>query len=244
LAGNRLPGSCSEAVRLGRRGGPERDHERGLRRAAPASAERNDDDGGDDDRRRDGHDRSQAAWVPSPHRQADDRRRVRSLLRCRLVHEHRAGLGLVRGWKAKLRPRLDHGLGLSRRMGLANWEDLGGGSVPGVRKAIGLGPLLIERCHHGGDRPGFQVGWRLDVRGKELDDPADLAVLIDDALAIAAAGQMPVKLGPPGRGQVAEDEVEGLRVGQLDIPLRKHPGPLAGWRARLAVCCTPSPCGT
>jgi hypothetical protein len=243
LAGNRLPGSCSEAVRLGCRGGPERDHERGLRRAAPASAERN-DDGGDDDRRGGGHDRGQAAWVPPPPRQADDRRRVRRLVRCRLVHEHRAGLGLLRGWKAKLRPRLDHRLGLSRAMGLSNREDLGGGLVPGVRAGIGLGPLLAERCDHGGDRPVFQVGWRLVVRGKELDDPADLAVLLDDALAIAAVGQVALELGPPGRGQVAEDEVEGLRVGQLDLPLRKHRRRLAGWRARLAVCSPPWPCGT
>jgi hypothetical protein len=217
LAGKRLPGGCSEAVRLGCRRGPERDHERGLSRAAPASAERN-DDGGGDDRRGDGHHRGQAAWVASPRRQAGHRRRVRRLVRCRLVHELRAGLGLLRGWKAKLRPRPDHGLG--------------------------LGPLLPERRDHGGNRPGFQVGWRLDVRGKELDDPADLAVLVDDALAITAVGQVAIELGPPGRRQVAEDEVEGLRVGQLDIPLREHRRRLAGWRARLAGCSPPWPCGT
>ena len=58
--------------------------------------------------------------------------------------------------------------------------------------------------------------------GRLLDDLADLAVLVDDGLAVAAAGEMAVELGSLGRGQVAEGEVEGLGMGLLDVPLRKH----------------------
>jgi hypothetical protein len=155
------------------------------------------------------------------------------------------GLGWIRvssragGWSC--------GLGWTRvpgrRPDLGNRVDRGGSLIFGVRAAIGLGPLAGERRDHCGDGPVFKVGWRLDVRGKVLDDLADLAVFLDDALAVAAAGEMAVELGTLGRGQVAECEVEGVGAGELDVLLRKHRRRLAGWPARLAACRLPWPSG-
>jgi hypothetical protein len=103
--------------------------------------------------------------------------------------------------------------------------------------------LLGHGGDHRGDRSFFKVGLRLDVRRKVLDDLADVAVFVDDALAVAATGEMAVEAGTPGRGQVAECEVEGLGMGGLDIPLRKHRRHLAGWPARPAACLLPWPSG-
>ena len=140
--------------------------------------------------------------------------------------------------------RLDPGLGFSRTTALGNRVDPGGGPVLGIGRAIDLGLLLGQGGDHGGDRPVFEVGWRLDVGRQELDDPADLAVLPDDALAVTATAEMAVELGTLGCGQVAPDEIEGVRVGGLDIPIRKHRCRLADWRARLAAYLPPWPCGT
>ena len=140
--------------------------------------------------------------------------------------------------------RLDPGLGFSRMRALGNRGDPGGGPVFGTGRAIGLGLLLGQGGDHGGDRPVFEVGWRLDVGRQERDDLADLAVLLDDALAVTATAEMAVELGMLGRGQVAPDEIEGVRVGGLDIPLRQHRNRLADWRARLAACLPPWPSGT
>ena len=140
--------------------------------------------------------------------------------------------------------RPDQGLGFSRMMASGNRVDPGGGPVLGTGRAIDLGLLLGQGGDHGGDRPVFEAGWRLDVGRQERDDPADLAVLLDDALAVTATAEMAVELGPLGRGQVAPDEIEGVRVGGLDISLRQHRYRLADWRARLAACLPPWPCGT
>jgi hypothetical protein len=48
---------------------------------------------------------------------------------------------------------------------------------------------------------------------------AGTAVFIDDALAGAAAHEMTVEFGPLAGRQIAEYEVEGAGMGQLDIPL-------------------------
>ena len=66
---------------------------------------------------------------------------------------------------------------------------------------------------------------------------------LDDGLAVAAPGEMTVEVGPLGRGQVAEYEVEGVRMRRLDIPFREHRRYLAGWPARLATCRRPWPSG-
>lgn len=82
-----------------------------------------------------------------------------------------------------------------------------------------------DHCRNGSF---FKVGWRLDVRGKVLDDPADLAVLVNDGLAGAATGETAAEVGTLGGRQIAPYEVEGVRMGQLDIALRKHRRYLAG----------------
>jgi hypothetical protein len=102
------------------------------------------------------------------------------------LSDHPAGLRLGR-W-LELRSRLDQGLVSGRRLGRGNRVDRGGSLIFGVRAALGLGPLAGERCDHCGDGSVFKVGWRLDVRGKVPDDLADVAVLVDDTLAVAAAG--------------------------------------------------------
>jgi hypothetical protein len=147
------------------------------------------------------------------------------------------------GGGMELRSGLDQGLVSGRRLDRGNRVDRGGSLIFGVRAAIGLGPLAGEHCDHCGDGSVFKVGWRLDVRGKVPDDLADVAVLVDDALAVAAAGEMAVEAGPPGGGEVAPCEVEGLRVGELDVPFRKHRRRLPRWPARLAACRLPWPSG-
>ena len=62
-------------------------------------------------------------------------------------------------------------------------------------------------------------------------------------LAVAATAEMSVELGTLGRGQVAECEVEGVRMGQFDFVLSKHRRHLAGWPARLSTCLLPWPSG-
>jgi hypothetical protein len=47
---------------------------------------------------------------------------------------------------------------------------------------------------------------------KVLNYPADIAVLVDDTLAVAAAAEMAIEVGALVPGQVAEYEVEGLRM--------------------------------
>jgi hypothetical protein len=135
------------------------------------------------------------------------------------------------------------GLGLRRRLGLGDRVNPGGGLVGGVSSAIGRGRLLGQGGDHRGDRSVLEVGRRLGMRGQELDDLADLAVLVDNGLAVGTTAEMPVELGPLGGGQIAPDEVEGLRVGQLDVPLRKHRRHPAGWPARPATCLLPWPSG-
>ena len=100
-------------------------------------------------------------------------------------------------WRLELGNRLDPGLRFLEGLAPGNRVGPGGGLVLGVRAAPG-GPLLSERGDHGGDGPVFEVGWRLDVRRKLLDDLADLAVLVHDGLAVAAAGEMAVEFGAPG----------------------------------------------
>jgi DNA-binding LacI/PurR family transcriptional regulator len=68
-------------------------------------------------------------------------------------------------------------------MNLWNRVDPRGGLVLSARAANWLVSLLSQSGDHGGDRPVFKVGWRLDTRRKVLDDPADLAVLVDHVLA-------------------------------------------------------------
>jgi hypothetical protein len=95
-----------------------------------------------------------------------------------------------------------------------------GVSVFGIGAATGLGPLTREHRDHGGHGPVFEAGWRLDVRGQALDNPADLAVLLHDALAVTAISEMAVEPGTPSREHVAEYEIESLGMGQFDISLR------------------------
>ena len=57
--------------------------------------------------------------------------------------------------------------------------------VGGVRAAIGRGRLLGQSGDHRGDDSVLEVGRRLDMGGQELDDLADLAVLVDNGLAVA-----------------------------------------------------------
>src|SRR5262249_34831114 len=158
--------------------------------------------------------------VAAPRRQASDHRPDLRIGGCRLAGGGWGGLGGVFCRRLEPRPRLDLCLGLSRT-GLGDRVGPGGGAGFGIGAATGLGPRLGERCDHCGHGPLFEAGWRLDVRGKALDYPADLAVLLDDALAVTATGEMAVELGPPGRDKVAEYEVEGLGMGQLDISLRQ-----------------------
>ena len=80
-------------------------------------------------------------------------------------------------------------------LALGPWVEPGDNLVFGVRAAIGGGPLLGERGDHGGDGSVFEAGWWLDVRGKVLDDPADVAVLVEDLLAVRAAAEMAGELG-------------------------------------------------
>ena len=68
-----------------------------------------------------------------------------------------AGPGLVLGRWLELGDRRGLGLGLSWRPAIGNLVDPGGGSVFGVRGAIGAGPLLDHGSDHGGDRPVFKV---------------------------------------------------------------------------------------
>ena len=131
--------------------------------------------------------------------------------------------------RPELRNWLDLGLGLGGRRG--DRIEPGGGSGLRHRPAERAWHAGRPGRRHCGDRPVFEVGWRIDVRRKLLDDPTDLAVLVDDGLAVAATAEMAVELGPLGRGQVAAYEVEGLGVGGLDVPLRKHRRHLAGWRS-------------
>ena len=66
---------------------------------------------------------------------------------------------------------------------------------------------------------------------------------LDDVLAVAASAEMTVELGYLGPGQVAECEVEGLWMGQLDVLLRKHRRRLSGWPARPVTYLLPWPSG-
>jgi hypothetical protein len=224
LAGRRLPGGCSQAVHLGRRGGGKRDDDRGGSAAKKAEG---DGDGASDGGSCGGNDSGEAASVTSPRRQASD---------------HLPGLWP--GRRLELRPGLDSGLRLNWGLALGNRVEPGDGLIFGVRSPIGPGSLLGHGNGHCGDGSFFEVGAGLDVRGQVLDDPADLAVLVDDALAVAATGQMAVELGSLGRGQVAKYEVEGLGVSLLDISIRKHRRRhFAGWPARLSWCRRPWPCG-
>ena len=72
---------------------------------------------------------------------------------------------------------MDLSLGHIGMMNLGNRIVPGDGLVPGVRSATGAGPPLGERRDHCGGGPVFEVGRRLDVRRKVLDDLADVAVL-------------------------------------------------------------------
>ena len=241
LAGRCLPGGVADAEDLGRSGGMKRDYH-GYHGRSPAQAERNDDSGGDDGSG-DGSYGRQAARVTPPHRQGSDCPRGLRLGRCGPAGGRLAQPGLVPGRSPKRGNRLDLGLGLSRRLEPGYRVGPGGGLVLGVSPAISLGALVGQGGDHCGDRPVFEAAWRLDMRRKVADDPADVAVFLDDALTVAAPAQMAVELGSLGLGQVAEYEVEGLGMGQLDVPLRRHRRPLAGWPARPATCRRPWPSG-
>src|SRR5690242_8276687 len=134
---------------------------------------------GSDDGSRVGNDSCDTASVTSPPRQAGDHRSGLRLSRCRPVDGRWAELVLGLGRKLQLRPWLGQGLGPGCRMNLWNRVDPGGGLVLSARAANWLVSLLSRSGDHGGDRPVFKVGWRLDTRRKVLDDPADLAVLVD-----------------------------------------------------------------
>jgi len=183
--------------------------------------------GGNDDGGGDRKPRRQAARVASPRRQASDKRPGFRLSR-------RLGLG----------DRVDPGDGVVLVTGAAIGPGQGG-KDPGVvmGAAIGLGPPVGLGGGHRGDCPVFEVGGRLDVRGEVLDDLADVAVLSDNLLAVTAAVEMTVEPDGFGRAQGAEDEVEGVGVGKLDVPVRKHRRCLAGRPARLATCLLPWPSG-
>jgi len=159
----------------------ERDCDRDSGRA-PAEAER-DDDGGDDDGSGDGSHGGEADAVAPPHRQ------VRDLDRAAVSAGAgwpggAGGLGLFLDRGPELGNRLDLGLRPGLRLAPGNWVEPGGGPVLGIGRAISLCLLLGQGGDQSGDRPVFEVGWRLDVGRKEIDDRADLAVLVDNALAV------------------------------------------------------------
>ena len=77
---------------------------------------------------------------------------------------------------------------------------------------IGLGLLADPGSGHRGDCSCFRGRRAAYVRGKVLDDLADVAVFSDDLLAVAAAVEMTVEPDGFGRVQGAEHEVEGVGV--------------------------------
>ena len=120
---------------------------------------------------------------------------------------------------------MEFGRGLRRRLGLGDRVDPGGGLVLGVGSAIGRGRLLGQSGDHRGDGSVLEVGRRLDMGGQELDDLADLAVLVDNGLAVGTTAEMAVELGPLGRGQVAPRRSRRRRDGPARYPAQKASSP-------------------